>query len=299
MNHKQVVLAVAAASAMVTMGPAFATASASAQITGMKFTLVDLNPADGIAPAMTFLRGAGGASVLGSGADRGESAVFDFSKSGPAFSKLSMQDELEHAGAQARAGATWASASGWTSGAQEAPGPNAFSANAFGTNGAQFTLTPWTALYWTADASIHAETTIGFDLWNFGSESATAIATMVLSGPSPVGAETGGQVSSTTLTTNAMWQQVYDPNTGTYVYTGQSMSQAGKLGASFANLTGDLMTGNAALGVSVSGMSGVFEHGVGLAGVSAVPEPASMALLVPGLVVIGARGRRRRTARTA
>lgn len=293
MHKRAHALATAAALAISFLAaePALAEADATVTISGMKFQLIDLNPGDGIAAGISWVAGGGGSSSGGSVYDYDTAQNGSFSKAGAAFSPLGGKLTLAHGGVTSKTGARGLSLSGWVQGPG---GPNAwgnyFSTGAGLVTGAQFVLTPYTLLVWTADYAMDAKTTVGQD--QHGYEYATAQVNMQLSGPAAGGGTGGAQQSTAYQSLYASSTFSWDPVTGNPVYAGQELQLGGKLGTSFANLTGTSMAGFAVLNAGIYGNSATGSPTLAVA----VPEPATGALALAGLAVVGGIARRRKRA---
>jgi hypothetical protein len=272
--------AIAAAFVVSAAAPAFAESQASAAMGPFQFTLFDLDPLDGIAPAVVF-------NVLTYGSQASSSAYELFenvsvNKYSPVpWGPLSAVADTARAHAEAsvagggsgQPGGVSLSASGSLA---TFTGPDfgesaSFQALAAGPDfSGSFTLTNNTVLVLkgTASASGHATAPNG----GYFGNGFQASASMSVSGPAPGGG--GFQTSSDVV-------DVFG-----YAFFGSgdvSQSQSRTLAVSFTNLSGGSLTGSLQTSVSASGY--------GYA--NAVPEPHTYAMLIAGLAAMGFVVRRR------
>jgi hypothetical protein len=152
--------------------------------------------------------------------------------------------------------------------------------------GLLFALSPFTMAVFTGHADLSVRTTVGVvnGPGVFASETANASFSLQVSGPAADGGQ-GSQQSTTGRSASASWESVYNPSTGQFTYTGQSLSILDvSLATSFTNFTTAPMSGYMNLTLNASGNSAV---------PAAVPEPASYALMALGLTVLAIARRRR------
>lgn len=256
-------LVVAAAAALLTAAsPAAAVATASGTISSVSWTLIDLDLGDGITPMVTFT-------------DQ-SSSVYAQAGTGSSLWVPDLTTPLSVSDASAGRSA-WAWTDGLGSGSAGASSQNLMSAYAYAYPfSANFTLTPWTAIVWTASFSGTANTTIGHDGTN--SEYASAYAYLQTSISQADGGES--HYAYRRAYASYEWDGIQ--------YIGQSMSFDGSFSTSFANLTG----------ASVSGWTYAYASASAV-GLPPIPEPTTTALMLAGLASVGfiAARRRRRESR--
>jgi len=256
----------------VLSSPALAASRASASLQGFELTLIDLRPDDGIAPSLSW-DGAAGTSglILSAG------GLFDRRDHPLPFEpdRLSLQDK----GASAAAASTRSAISpdGSFSGSIRAQGvavgDTNFIATDYGLAGTGFHLSPWTALSFSALASVDAATTLGFDPVAFEGESAQAYGgwDLVINGVSL------GQLA----TVDASYVQTWNPVTQSVEFAPEAASLTRALSSRFDNASDDSVAGYGYIYALANGSS-----------ISAVPEPSAAAMLLAGLLVVGALGAR-------
>ena len=277
-----------------------AASSSSAQIGPVGYTLIDLNPNDGIAPTITW------ATPYPGYGDYAYATAYDTAANNyPSqtnwgtnnFSTVSANAATALSGASTKlnggldvnapAGATLSS-SGYANGttvAGQYSYYNAYGYMPYYGYGGAFTLGAGTAVLFTTQASASATTTVGYD--GVGSEYGSSYARLDVWGSQPSG-DGGSQNSSAsfnayagdtaTWTWNDVTQQ-YD-----YVYSGQQQSFSGVLSGAYVNATATDKLGYFMATTQVSGYSSI----------AAVPEPETYAMLLAGLGLVGTMARRRR-----
>jgi PEP-CTERM motif len=273
---------IAAAVTALPGGAALADTLASSSLSNMRFTLIDLRPNDGIAARVTFdsasLNGKR-SYVQGSALDTFQGA-FDYQsyeQSGPsAFGPAAGARDGARAGSNAEVIGGSASqrpglsASGYTRGGLSTR-DNAFNAWAYVSDAPlEFTLTPHTRLVWSADYEMETQTTHGRWSAKDGTEHAFARATMGLY-----------DAQSHTLDEADRWQEATFAG-----HSGQETHNAGLLSVSFDNRSSHAFEG------SMAAYTGVYGEVTG--NVGSVPEPATNAMLLAGLAMVGTVVHRRR-----
>ena len=289
MNAKRGLAAIAG-SLLLLAGPvtAHAAASSSASVGPFTIQLVDLNPLDGILPSIIWssLSSGFGSQVT---ADASDTAASNFQSASTyglnSFSGVAVTANTALSGAAASvvagpntlspAGATL-SASGHAYGTLVAGQTSTYSAESVAPSHFAyqdyFTLSANTALIVTANATVNATTSVGFQT-GYGGEDAFAGAWLTVWG---LTSQTGGAGSQNTYAElNAAAGYAVAPGP---TYLGESQSLSGPLSGSFLNLTGTSMNGFLKAGT----------YALGSSMVAAVPEPETYAMYLAGLALMGA-----------
>lgn len=294
-------LAAGAALVLLAFGSsaAFAGATSSATLNGFTVTLYDLNPGDGVAPsiAFTLANGLYGSYVRTSATDGaiGSQAANAWSLQpfGPT------QADSVVGLAQASAAISGSLASGLNLSAQGSAGGTltpgfgsdyaASAATASSDNyyySMNFLLSPNTLAVFGGTYDLFAQTTVGQvsmqqPPYTSYSESAYASVTVGVNGVGPSGS--GTQQNSQNQSLNASYTTSYNPQTGQWVYTGQTFSVLDvQLAASFTNASAAAITGSLSLSLGVSGNSRIL---------AAIPEPSTYLLMLAGVAALIARRR--------
>jgi len=256
-----------------------AATTSTASLHGFSVTLYDLNPGDGVAPSITFANsGAYGSYVRTSASD---GAVG--SQSNNAWSLQSFGP------ASASAAVGLAQASAAISGSLNGGGLTYSAQGSIGDfQGLTFSVSPYTLAVFNGTFDLFAQTTVGqittTQPYYYLTENSGASASISVYGAGVAGSQ-GSQQSSQSRQIYAYSNQVYDPQTGQYTFTGQTFSEvAVPLAASFTNFTSGSQSGTLNLSLSVTGTSSI---------PAAVPEPATYAMMFAGLAVLLAARRRR------
>lgn len=302
MNRASLFAAASAVALSVATPVAVAASHASASIDSLNFTLIDLNPFDGIAPSLSFLTTSGSTALSVSASDTaiGESENAGRTRPGTFSFSREFLAELTNAGA----GASIDPSQLWAEGHAFGAG-TAFNAAASTGGGYSLALSANSALLITAHLGLVAEASNGTCSYYYycghydPSDTATASGSLSLSySYSADGAYVSynhADSRSLTATSYGGYQDyawVYNPQTGWheqvwYTYPGVEELKTfnGMLSATFTNMTQSTQT--ASLGLSV----GVQGRGSSAPLTSPVPEPDTLALVSVGLLAVGAASR--------
>ena len=280
----------AAACLAACAGPVFATAISAASFGNLIITLTDLNPNDGIAPAMSF-QAYGRAYVFGETRSWGDSyEKHDFAyyakqaQNGPLSG--SIRDSWATSSASLAAANTLAGFSAMSAGGIAASGADGYGYFRSYATGAEpflnaFTLSANTRVTFSTQASMHVQTTIGYNLEADMGEVAAASMMFGFQGYTFDGTE---QYDIEQHDLRAEFNVRDDGS-----IEGVNDSWSGLLSSTFTNATAYDASGVFQAYVSAEGISAVTD-GVEteLAGKAqaTVPEPASCALLLGGLAVL-------------
>lgn len=253
----------AALTLLCAAGQAGAAATASASVHDVVWTLIDLNPDDGIAPGIEF-----SSEAASSVADAGGPGAYDWQAgfttptlaaegSGPRDARASTD------GVGSGFAAFWSVIAGFTY------------ASVYPVAAAGFTLTPWTTLVLSGSFSGHARTTLGSD----GSALEYAYALGYL--------QINVNVDNRWESHTASRQAHAGVTLTTAGYTGMDDSFSERFSLGYSNVSGN----------SISGTMSAFANVQG-AGLTPVPEPGTTALMLAGLASVGfVAARRRRESR--
>lgn len=290
---------------------AMAASQASASIGNLAFTLIDLDPSDGIAPSLTILANGGATSVSmraednviweADGADQFRAGTFSFSQ---AFAS-----SLTNAGASASIQGLDLSVQGHANGAGTSFEASAISGEVSIANSLTLSLSANTALLITADLSLYASASNGTCLYApqcnvYSNDKASARGTLYLH--YSYGLDNGLSVKEDisdalylSAVSTPVWSETrgsFDPVTGQYQEIDadrhEALDEAKGLthaySATFSNTSSRTQLASFGLLVSVSGQGST----------APVPEAgtACMASMGLGLVALALALRRRRAA---
>lgn len=297
-------IAVAGAALALTVAAplsAWAGATSTASLNGFTITLYDLNPGDGIAPSISFSisNGQYGSYARTTANDGTAGSQTGNTWSLQPFGPTSASSVVGLASASASLSGTLAGGSTLTA-QGSAPGTTllgygtdysaaASTGSDYYYGGLAFALSPDTLAVFGGSYSLFAQTTVGQVVsppFNYYSETATAGASISVNGTGPAGS--GTQQSGQSQSLYASYQSTYDPVTGQFVYTGQTLSALNvPLAATFTNASASPISGTLVVSVSVNGNSRIL---------AAVPEPATYGLMFAGLAVLLVQRRHNRRA---
>lgn len=260
-----------------------ADSSASATLTSVKLTLVDLDPSDGVTPWITFqaslnpYRGKASLSLYDVLVDQSLPTVTTALTS---FSMHASSPDMQASGFFSAD----ATGLGGTNSAQSTAAFGEYRIAVAQTLGAQnpFTISDKTLVFVTATSTLNAEVTESWSGYQeYQVEMADAENSISLWGPAAGGVGTGTQSSDARHEIRARSQVAWNPAIGQYDYSPALSSGSAVLSASFVNLSGAEMSGS--LWVSSIASSLI-----------PVPEPGSAWLMFMGLLGTGAALRYRR-----
>lgn len=274
---------VAAAALALAAGSAAATAASSASMNGFAFTLYDLDLADGIAPMIDFNQPGTGSYIFTSA---NSAAPDDVYLSAEAFGELPATPLALSLGTPSG----FSAAHGQITGGGTVPTLESMTVGGFsnstGTYGGayqamayfpyrgfnSFTLSAHTRVEFCVTATVNAETTIG---QSAAGRIEDAYASVYLGAWDRLPGGGLGEGSEALL------------DVGLYGQFG-SLNSASLLKTSLRNATGGTMEAEYVFSVNAGGRSN-FDAA------PPVPEPATYAMLLPGLALVGALARRRRS----
>lgn len=309
-----------------------AASQSSSAITGLTFTLIDLNPRDGIAPSFNFVSSSGSTLLSVSATDNalGESESASRTRAGTfAFTKEYLA-QLSNANSKASTGPQSLSASGSAAGSQtsySASASTGANSNSYYYGPLNLSLSANSLLLINANVELSASASnplACYSYYNCTSESAAASASLYLAYSFNSAGVSTSYSANLTSSLNAVaqgasttyWGYQYNPATGYYesVYITtpkleESKSLSDVLTGVFTNSSNQTQLASLGLAVSASGSASTVPEvstlglvaagalvltGVGRASASAVPEPGSYALVLAGLGMVGLMLRRRR-----
>ena len=265
--HKNIwALAALGGAAMLAAGPAAATSSASATLSGVTITLIDLDPGDGIAAALSW---SWEQSYSGAQVNSDSESDWDGDWLSGFFAATSATAGLPFGSASASTGPGGGSAAGSVSGPSYG-GLGFFTAQGTPVYGA-FTVTPWTGVVVTATFDGMAQTTVGLD------EYAQAYGYLSIEIPADSGYDYYTSYRYAYASCGA-WDG------GGNCIAGESNSFSGSMKLTYANLSDAAVDGTMSAYAQAYGSSG-----------APIPEPRTYLMLLAGLAGVGAVvGRRRR-----
>lgn len=289
---------------------AHSAAESSASITGLKFTLVDLDVTDGIAPSFSFVNGANtsGFSFYANyqdGGDQAQSTRNGFLTSDRKW----VSDTGLPVGYDITMSGSGLQLSGFAAGESTHYAINATAGNSQFLAG-NLALSANSLLIIRANAEVYASATNPANTHCYGyclsTESAHASASMTLhhySDGTFSGSSDSLEVSASArgpVTTHG-WDQVYDPAIGWYEYVTREINMPAyeetlldrkTFTVSFANESATTRHATFHLATSVRGSA---YTPFATTPVTPVPEPGAYALLLAGLAVVGGLASRRTT----
>lgn len=254
----------AMAALLATTVPAHAASSATATAGTVSITLFDLNPSDGLAPVFTFLGESSASYAFANG-----SAAADTASGLNAATAVAL--DVPFVSVAGSTGANGAHGQATSAGGDSSG--NWIGGDGQGVFFASLEVGAWTGVLIEMDYAGTATTTIGQTVEGYG-EAAQAYVSVLIN---VFGAD--GQESHS-ATRSLYASSVWDGNG----FSGQDLSFDGRLRLTYANLSGDVLTGSYVASAYAYAASAI----------PAVPEPGTYGLMLAGLAGVAAVARRRR-----
>ena len=270
----------------IASGLALADSTGAGAVTSVSYTLIDLDPTDGVTPSITFASPSSDyPGPYANGYVRASTPNEDIYR------------EFTRQGATVLSSVSGGSSTAWSSASASATGAAGVGFASLAVSGfalsdthisgvyyaitnapaAQFTLSANTEVLFTVTGWLTGNTTLGGDPDTGFVENGGAVLQLETRGPSADGAST---VYDREQAAAVAWYTVAADGT----VSGESQSWQGQLVSGYSNTTADAVDGRFAASLSVAGTSVV---------ATPVPEPASYALILAGLAAVGAITRRR------